>query len=335
MDKLQGFVAYPSNPHQIGTCIKSAIQKVNSFGGANLDGWEENDVAGRSLTAPIFENIRESNILIADITKLNFNVTYEIGYAIGIGKRVFLIKNKELSSDESKITKVGIFDTLGYEEYENESKLSQILNNVRDLKPLNVSYTPNINTPAYIVETPVRGQVTTHIIARVKKARLFYRSFIPAENSRLFANEAITHVAQSFGVVIPLLSQDNNDSELHNIRAAFVAGLSHGMDIHTLILQDGRTGPVPLDVRDTVKTYERPEDIDRHIHEFSLNVYEAIQHASDLHLPEGNLLSQISIGDPMAENELQTLGSYYLQTDEFSRVLRGEQAGRGRTHVTT
>jgi molybdopterin-guanine dinucleotide biosynthesis protein len=137
--------------------------------------------------------------------------------------------------------------------------------------------------------------------------------------------EAINHVASSLGVVVPLLSADKVDAAVHNIRAAFIAGLSHGMNKLTLILQD-RDGPVPLDVRDFVKTFAYPEDIDKHIHDFSLDVYEKIQEVDELRLvvPERKFLAQLMMGDPIAENEFSTLGHYYLPTNEFARAMRGE-----------
>jgi nucleoside 2-deoxyribosyltransferase len=47
---------------------------------------------------PIIEKIQTSDVLVADITKLNFNVMYEIGYAIGKSKRVLLIQNGTIIS---------------------------------------------------------------------------------------------------------------------------------------------------------------------------------------------------------------------------------------------
>jgi len=323
MNKIIGFVAYPSNPYQLVNCIKDSITLANSTGGCLYTGWEENDIAGRPLTAPIFGQIRESNLLIADITRLNFNVTYEVGYAIGIGRRVFLVRSKEINTDDDKITKIGIYDTLGYETYENSKGLANLLTSIDDTTPINTTSKLNHNAPVYIIETPVRGTATTRIVARVKKARLQFRSFSPSEEPRLSAMDAITHVASSYGLLIPLLSQTMADAEIHNIRAAFIAGLSHGMDKNTLMLQD-RGGPVPLDVRDIVKTYSHLNDINDHIHSFSLDVYGSIQEAVNIDLPIGNLLSNITIGDPMAENEFQTLANYYLQTDEFISALRGE-----------
>lgn len=323
MKKISGFVAYPSSPYQLASCIKDSISLANSAGDCLYTGWEENDIAGRPLTAPIFSQIQESNLLVADITRLNFNVTYEVGYAIGIGCRVFLIRSKEINTDDDKITKIGIYDTLGYEPYENSKELASLLTSIDDTTPLNTTSALNQMAPVYIIETPVRGTATTHIIARVKKARLKYRSFSPSEETRLPAMDAIMHVASSYGVLIPLLSQTMADADIHNIRAAFIAGLSHGMEKNTLMLQD-QDGPVPLDVRDFVKTYSHPNDIDDHIHSFSLDVYGSIQEAVNLDLPIGNLLSKIAVGDPMAENEFQTLANYYLQTDEFISALRGE-----------
>jgi hypothetical protein len=52
-----------------------------------------------------------------------------------------------------------------------------------------------------------------------KKARLKYRSFIPIEDTRMSAEDAIKSVASSFGVAIPLLSKDMEGANVHNIGA--------------------------------------------------------------------------------------------------------------------
>jgi hypothetical protein len=80
---ITGFVAYPSAPEQIGDSIRTGCkrlltQKANHV----LTPWESSDIAGYCLTDPILESIKVSDLLVADVTRLNFNVTYEIGYAI-------------------------------------------------------------------------------------------------------------------------------------------------------------------------------------------------------------------------------------------------------------
>ena len=315
------FVAYPSRPEEVGRCINNVAQRL--AGRLNMATWEQNDIAGRPLVAPIFEGITQNDLLIADITSLNFNVTYEIGYAIGVRKRAFLIKHAEINEGVAEARKVGIFDTLGYETYRDADELLLKLSQPVDLSALSVTRIVDSKAPLYVLETPVRTEGLGHIIARVKKARVNYRSFTPSEHSRLAAVEAVQHVANSFGVLIPLLPGTFKDSQIHNIRAAFVAGLAHGMQKITLMLQSGDE-PVPLDVRDFVKSWRHPNEIDDHVEMLAKDIFEQLQTADSLELPETALLPSLSFGDPMAENEFQTLGSYFLETDQYQRTLRGE-----------
>ena len=95
------------------------------------------------------------------------------------------------------------------------------------------------------------------------------------------------------------------------------------MSKRTLVLQDARH-QVPLDLRDSVEVHFRVDDINRHVESFAGDVYEEMQKAQVLEGTTGSLLQQISLGDPMAENEFQALATYYVQTDEYNRTLRGE-----------
>jgi len=58
--------------------------------------------------------------------------------------------------------------------------------------------------PVYLVEPPVNGRAVTATIARLKKARYRYRSFIPGEDVRLSAVDALRQVACSSGILVAL-----------------------------------------------------------------------------------------------------------------------------------
>ena len=95
----------------VGDTIEAAVEIYASQRGRDLiASWRENDVAGRFLVGSTLEKSGRLR-LIADISTLNFNVTYEIGYAIGAGRRVFIVKNKSIAGNY-KLKHVGIFDTL-------------------------------------------------------------------------------------------------------------------------------------------------------------------------------------------------------------------------------
>jgi hypothetical protein len=204
MTELSGFVAYPSAPPELTATIRDAVDKVNTrLGAAAFQTWEHSDIAGRPLASPILTGIEKAAVLVADITRLNFNVTYEIGYAIGMQRRLLLIKHSAIVGDDALVLKTGIFDTLGYETYADADELAVIVSRTSDLTPLKIDEEADTKAPAYLLEMPIRTPEMTRIVARVKRARLFYRSFTPSEDARLSATDAIRHVSRSMGVLVP------------------------------------------------------------------------------------------------------------------------------------
>jgi hypothetical protein len=323
MPNLDGLIAYPSRPEAIGEGIRSTLSILRAEGRAErLATWEENDIPGRFVVDPILSSIDEGNLLVADVTRLNFNVTFEIGYAIGRRRRVPLIKNVALTGSDELIREIGIFDTLGYEKYSNSGQLANFLRGLDDLEPLPIGET--VNTAIYLMLPKVKTNIEIRTIARIKKARLLFRTFDPEEQGRLSAAEAIDNVAQSHGIVTFLLSRDRVDAEVHNIRAAFVAGLALGLEKELLLLQYG-DDPVPVDYQDLVKSFRFPNQIDEAVAAFSPAISARLQSSAPAVVTEPQtLLERLNLGASAAENELQELGYYFLETDDFQRALRGE-----------
>lgn len=323
---ISGLVAYPTEPQDIGQTIRRGLEKLQQqIRFRDLSSWEENDIPGKFIVTEVLNLIENGSIFVADITRLNFNVIFEIGYAIGCKKRAFLVRNEAITPDDVIIRQVGIFDTLGYVTYRDSITLVSIVSEITDLTPLRFDeHSTNSKAPVYILLPQIKGDFGTRLIARIKKARLFYRSFDPAEQGRLSAPEAIENVASSHGVVIPLLPSHYHEAKIHNYRAAFVAGLTQGMGKHLLLLQSGDE-PVPTDYRDLVRRFKFPDQIDQYVAEFAISVTESLQSAQPPIVDKpSTFLAHLSLGASAAENEFQELGNYYLETDEFRRTLRGE-----------
>lgn len=321
---MKAFYAYPSSEKEVNDAINSAqsiLKKSKPL--LDLCLWTQNDICGRPLTDPIFEHIKSSDLVIADITTLNFNVTFEIGYAIGLNKRILLTRNNNIKHDKNSMDKIGVFDTLGYQSYVNGNELAEFLANQDSGCSIPMRQLLNTKAPVYVLRTPQSNDTMLTILSRIKKSRLGFRGFIPDDEPRLSAPKAIDDISTSIGIVVPLLPFLFADAEVHNIRAAFIAGLALGMDKPTVILQP-RGGPAPFDVRDIVSTYDRPEDITDILGNFALEVTAKMQEGDPLPLPKGNFLAELRLGDSVAENEFPTLYEYYLRTDQFHRASRGE-----------
>jgi hypothetical protein len=238
-------------------------------------------------------------------------------------KRCLLFVNATHVGDRELANSIGIFDTLGYEQYANAPDLTRLLQTRTNFAPLTFETSVNHQQPIYIVEPARKNDAHLMLVSRTKKARWKYRSFNPDEDIRLSGMDAIRHVAQSAGVIAPLQLPSVPQSKEQNIRAMFVAGLSTALEIPTLIIQPWDL-VTPLDVRDLAKKYKHPDDIAEAVQSFSLEITEYSQKAQAHRTVEATLLTGLTIGDPTAENEMTTLNEYYLATDEFQRARRGE-----------
>jgi len=323
---LNGFIAYPSAPKEIGDSIRATCAEIKRLQSSRkLHPWESNDIAGHCLIDPVLEKIKDSKILIADITRLNFNVVYEIGFAVGLRKRVFLIRNNTITQDKRLILDVGLFDTIGFIDYSNSTQLVLTLTGIDNLSPLPLSDTPlNKHVPVYILTPREKAEAEIRIISRVKKTGgVFYRSFDPVENARLSIRSAIDNVCSSIGVILPLLASNRSDALPHNLRCAFVAGLSHALEKETLFMQAGGE-PIPLDLRDFVQIYDTLDSINELVADFVRRVVERVQEQEDFVLSESPTpLADLFLGQSSAENEMTSLRNYFLQTEEFNRIVNG------------
>jgi hypothetical protein len=243
------FVAYSSRDAALAQVIGDAVHVANGENDrVRYETWVYNDVPGNPLISPILGRIEESEFIIADVTTLNLNVVYEIGFAIGTGKRAYLIRHQGTAGDKVVAREAGIFDTLGYHEYSDRDDLVRRLTSNIDPEPLQFSAELDHRTPVYLVEPPVKGLAVTAMIGRLKKARYRYRSFIPGEDVRLSAVDAIRQVASSSGILITLEEPAKPHATVHNIRSMFVAGLADGKGKPLLVLCPAGTD-APLDVR--------------------------------------------------------------------------------------
>ncbi len=319
--KARAFVAYSGRDADSAKVIFDGVRRANSIEACqyHFEPWPYNDISGKPLVSPIIENIDSAPFVVADITYLNLNVVYEIGYSIGARKKVLLIRNAGVEGDFELAKRVGIFDTLGFSSYSDAEDIRNKLSSHIDLEPLPFSDRLDRGSPVYVLPSPTNKEASTNLIARIKKARYRYRSFISSEDIRLSAADAIAQVAKSSGVAVNL---ENSSSE-HDVRAMFVAGLADGMQRPLLFLCP-YSELAPLDVRDEVKLYKHPDDIADFVAEFCPEINAKMQEGVERALVEPNLLARISVGDSTAENEMTTLKDYYLQTDQYLKAVRGE-----------
>ena len=324
-DRQQVFVAYPGGDAALAAGIMDAVRKANALRLPVIYApWEFNDIAGQQLVSPILEKIDESPFVIADITYLNPNVVYEIGFTIGKRKRAFIVRHSGTPGSKGLAKAVGVFDTIGYHEYETFEALKDRLAAHIEESNLPFSTALDRKSPVYLIEPAKRGPDVGVMVSRIKKAGYGrYHSFSPEEDSRLSATDAIRQVAAASGVFIPLQDIALDGSNVHNIRCMFIAGLCDGMGKPKLILSPPGF-EAPIDIRDDVQQWHQLTDIHDLVADFCPKIVEYESQVEPSGIDRATLLQSLKIGDPRAENEMDTLDQYYLKIDQFDRAISGE-----------
>ena len=320
------FFVYPSNPPLHAETIRSAIKALSTSHPDTLwMSWEDMKITGQILFCEICKQIRQAEYVVANITSLNFNVLFEIGYAIGLGKPVCPIRDCSYTEDKQIFDEIGFFDSIGYADYRNSTELAEKINHSEGISPpIRKVNNTNLQQPLYYLCAPYDNDGGIRILAELKKSTCPFRSYDSREVSRLSLHEAVKQVQSSVSVVSHLLDPKRTGALVHNARCAFVSGLAMAMGKKVLLLQEGGGCNNPIDYRDLVYPYFSIESIPKVIADITRATTQQIYYGGgEPPLYSKGFLDKIDIGDVAAENEIRSLISYFVRTPQFMQAKQG------------
>jgi len=336
------FFVYPSEPRLLSATVEGAIQRIKTENdGLHACSWKKIGISGQIIFCRICQSERFTKVLIPDVSTLNLNVLFEIGFALGLDRPVVPIRDISFIRDKKSFDELGLLDTLGYIDFENSgdlaSKLPVAILDVRQV--FWQEHAVNKDQPLFIIKGPVASDGQVRLLSGIKKSGLRFRTFDPKETARLSLQDAYRNVCSSFGVVAHLMSSDRSGAIVHNARAAFLCGMAMALGKHVLMLQEGDVAH-PIDYRDVVKRYDDPADVLSLLGPFIRPLYEAFQTTKfvPITLPL-RPLEVLDFGDVAAENEINALKSYFVPTAEYNDVRRGHarlvvgRKGTGKTAI--
>ena len=334
----KGFFAYPSAPSSVGETIKAAIGKINRGHAVSLMSWEDCRTGGKIIIQEICKEIDDCNLFCADLTGLNPNVMFELGYAIAKNKRIWLIFDTTFSESKTKFDQLRILTTVGYRNYCNSEDIESAF--YKDQPFLDLDRTiyedsikPSLNPRERSTLLYLKSRHDTEssrcVSKRVENPQIRVIVNDPKESSVQSLTWYGTKVYSVEAVVCHFVNQDREGANLHNARYALVAGMSFGMDKQLLMLEQG-TSFVPIDYRDLLQQYQiaqqastiledwlKPIEDDWVAHEISRkNNVTSKQLAVEL--------KTFQVGEYLAENESDLLQDYFVETGAYNQALQGQ-----------
>jgi hypothetical protein len=341
LTQSDGFFVFPSEPQFISRTIEEAVRNISARqADLTVTSWRDLHISGRLIFCEICKAVRSAHVTIADVTTLNFNVLFEIGYAIGLGLSVIPIRDTTVIKDHKEFDELGILDTLGFVDFQSSGDLADKLPGaISQARPVGGQFAINTEQPLFFVKSHIHTEGVVRLLSTLKKSGIKFRTFDPRETSRLSLHDVLKQVHSSLAVISHLVSPERVGSAVHNGRSALIAGLAMASQKHTLMLQEGSVEQ-PIDYRDVIQGYADPAKVPTLVIPFIKRLIDALQPSRFVPtvLPL-TALEKIDFGDVAAENEISSLKSYFVPTAQYNDARRGHarlvvgRKGAGKTAI--
>ena len=118
------FFAYGDGNQDNKDAISRAARDYNKHQkNYKIKKWEDLRVSGKIICTEIFEQIKKCDKFACDLTYLNHNVLFELGYAISQKKILKIFLNPSIENAEKKYSDLKILKNIGYAKFLNSKEI--------------------------------------------------------------------------------------------------------------------------------------------------------------------------------------------------------------------
>ena len=231
--RIRGFVAYPSDPESLVEAIEDAVSEIDREDIVELKLWVSFSQSGRIIMQNICQAIDRTQLFVCDLTDLNRNVLFELGYAIARNKRIWVLVNKGIARATSDYRAFRVVTTITYTGYANtheivdafyrerpyESLKDTLFKDLRDI-PGDRRISPNL----LYLKSPINTNESISLTRTLRSSAIPVQVDDPIEASDQPLSWYVQELANAYAVVVHLLPSDHEDSGLHNAKSSLVAG---------------------------------------------------------------------------------------------------------------
>ena len=340
----KAFFAYPSSGQTLKGAIQDATPKLNKRGHVNIQTWEDYSSSGKFVIHTICEAIDDTDLFFADLTGLNANVMFELGYAIARDKRIWLIFDNSFTESTKMFNQLKILTTVGYHSCQNSN---HIVSGFYKDKPftdtkntifrtaIKHSLKPGGYHSILHLKSKYEDQAAIHVSNLLRK-RLPNRIIVddPRESTVQSLTWYGSRVFDCSGVICHFTNPEREGAHLQTARHALVCGMAHGFGIPLLMLAEDNFLS-PIDYREFLRLYNNDNNARiaaEHLDEWLPPVEEALKIRRNVTGPSRSTtrlakgLRNLRFGDYVAENEEENLvEQYFIRTAAYDDAVRGNQ----------
>ena len=330
--------------------IKRAIVDFNSHQKTiNAVSWEDLKKSGSFIDKEILQHIRECSYFACDLTYLNHNVLFELGYAIALNKNIFIFLNEDIENAKSNYLNF-FLKNIKYTSFKNSKDILSKLQNKEFSNEHIKSAIPNdiLNeeNDIFYLENDSESQATIDLNEYINglstgELKLKVKLNDPYEVDYKTLSYYFLNLHKAKTIIFHMLPTNYDNSFFENGKNSFLAGIACGLDKQVLLIAPAKFRS-PLDYADILIDYTSSEDCINKIHQWiqihcrnnsSENNIEINQNISEM-----NVL-KIAL-ECTAENEKEDLFNYFVSTSAYekakenkSKLLLVGRKGAGKTAI--
>ena len=357
------FFAYENNRYENVDAIKKAANELNkSNKKCKVIRWEDLSVSGKIVSSDILNQIKKCDKFACDLTYLNHNVLFELGYAIAQQKKLKIFLNPSIINAKNNYLDLKIMKNIGFKEFSNAKDIS------RELQKPTTS-----EESLLLIEKIIPGYKTIEVendiflinLKTKNQAAIDIEDFISADYDKFITNNEdeidyrplvwyLNSILKSKIIILHMLGNEKIDFKTTNAEYSLYAGLAFGLGKDILMLAQ-KPYKAPIDYTDILIEYELSDDcvtktlkwLENHlsrekekvsIPEPAVIIPDNNLTQDEIYLRELNLL-KLGIGDGVAEKDKNTSMKTFVEIDAYSEANTRRKAiitgrkGSGKTEI--
>lgn len=335
---INAFFAYGSETPSCGEFIESAITEINNSGHpVNIKSWQEMSISGNFLITKILREIENCDLFCCDITNLNENVLFELGFAIARKKPIWIIQDITISESFQRFKEFILLSNLGYINYTSTKNIvSAFIDQKQYLskKPL-LDSLPVTNGEShekkilFYLKSQIDQNYNQYIVEAIALNKIPVLIDDSNENKVSPLSWYLENLLNIPAVLVEFSSVDRSNYQIHNAKCSLISGLALGFNKKCKFIA-AQPYPSSIDYQEHLQRFNYLDACQKIVNPFLKEIrdsaIELVTEKIDFskYVRKDGILQKIKFGEMLAEHESTELYEYYLNTANDDNLLRSE-----------
>jgi len=339
MEKLTtAFFAYGSETPSCGEFIEAAIKLINNSGHpVTVKSWKNMSIGGDFLISAILKEIEDSEIFCCDITNLNENVLFELGFAISRNKPIWIIQDITISASFQRYKEFILLNTIGYVNYTSSKDIyegfvnqKQYLSKKPLIETLPIDSSGNEEQKLlFYLKSQIDQNYNQHIVSSIEEYKIPVLIDDSNENKLSPLSWFLRNLYKIPAILIEFSAVDRSNHQVHNAKCSLIAGLALGLGKKYKFIA-AQPYPSAIDYQEHLVRFGNLDACERIVTPFLKDLR---NHAIELfservdfskYKRKDGILQKIKFGEMLAEHESNDIYEYYVNTANDDNLLKAE-----------